>query len=168
MILWHGAVWDVSECELSVVTMGLWPLPVTSLSPVSPGDPHWLTGPGNVMAMAAGQWPGPGTGPRPLDCHTIATASSSHDPRPPPRHPSSSSLQILFQCQTQSWIFLSHPPPTDICSLTISIQCFFYYMRFKFVNLIMVDRILPKGQIRLRMYRRTFNYRPPEINNVQG
>ena len=41
-------------------------------------------------------------------------------------------------------------------------------MRFKFVNLIMVDRILPKGQIRLRMYRRTFNYRPPEINNVQG
>lgn len=155
-VLWP---WGCDLCLVSPHSSLLTPHCLRGTVSTLTDTPLSTPGPGNVMAMAAGQWPGPGTGPRPLDCHTIATASSSHDPRPPPRHPSSSSLQILFQCQTQSWILLSHPPPTDICSLTISIQRFFMIKdsSFKFLSLIMVDRILPRGQIRLRMYRRTFN-----------
>ena len=126
----------------------------------------WQLGSGQARARDPGHW--------------IATPL----PRPAPHmipglrrpSPSSSSLQILFQCQTQSWILLSHPPLADICSHTSTFDRIIYRTKicacknFKIVVLIMVDRIIPKGQIRLRMYRRTFNYGPqePEINNVQG
>ena len=79
------SVWMSAPCVC--MTMGLM-ISVSSLSPVSPECPLWLTlGPGkHWQCDGNGSWavPGPGTGPRPLDCHTIATASSSHDPRPGP------------------------------------------------------------------------------------
>ena len=42
----------------------------------------------------------------------------------------------------------------------------FSFCEFSVYHTIMVDRICPKGQIRLRMYRRTFNYTPLEINHA--
>ena len=119
ILTWSVCLSTPCLCEVCVTKKLM--IFVSSLSLVSPECPLWLTlrsGTWQTLAMWW-QWqlgsarPGhgtPATGLPPL-------------PRPAPhmipglRHPSSSSLQILFQCQTQSWILLSLPPSADICSL---------------------------------------------------
>ena len=173
MILWHEAVWAVSECEVSVVTMGLWPLPgVTSLltphsslSPLSPLSPHWLTlrsplrdlamwwqwqlGSGQARARDPGHWiatPLPRPAPHMIPGLRRAT-------RPPPHY------KYYFNVKHKVE-FSSHTlPQLTFVALQSQFNVFFMIKdsSFKFLSLIMVDRILPRGQIRLRMYRRTFN-----------
>ena len=118
-----------------------------------------LANTGNVMAMAAGQCQARARDPG----HWIATPLPRPAPhmipglrratRPPPHY--------KYYFNVKHKVEFSSPTLPQLTFVALQSQFNVFFMikdsSFKFLSLIMVDRILPRGQIRLRMYRRTFN-----------